>query len=107
MGNAFFMSNKLSFKVHQKKNVVLPEILKMQNAIEITMDHGFPRILNVTGLELPIRTQKEFQQLTINVTLMMEPTCKETACKEVQSSLQELEITSRENTKSEKIEKKK
>merc|ERR1712030_185992 len=98
--NAFFLSNKISFKVHQKNEVELPEIIKMQNAIEITMHHGFPRIMNVNGLELPVRTQKEFQKLTINVTVMMEPTCKETACKEVQSSLQEIETTTRESTKS-------
>ena len=103
--NAFFLSNKISFKVHQKKGVELPEIIKMQNAIKITMHQGYPRILNVNGLELPIRTQKEFQTLTINVTLLMEPTCKETACEEVQPSLQEIETTTRKSNKSEKIEK--
>ena len=61
--NAFFMSNEITFKLHHKKEVILPEIIKMQNEIEITMDHGFPRILNVTGLELPIRTQKNFNNL--------------------------------------------
>ena len=76
--NAFFLRNKVAFKVHQKNDVVLPEIIKMQNAIEITMDHGFPWILNDNGLELPVRTQKVFQKLTINLTLM--PTCEETAC---------------------------
>merc|ERR1712030_141175 len=103
--NALFMSNKISFKVHQKKGVELPEIIQMQNAIKITMHKGYPTIMNVNGLELPIRTHKEFQTLTINVTLMMEPTCKEKACDEVQPSLQEIETTPRESTKSEKIEK--
>merc|ERR1712030_74304 len=96
--NAFFMSNKISFKVHQKKGVELPEIIQMQNAIKITMHKGYPTIMNVNGLELPIRTHKEFQTLTINVTLMMEPTCKEKACDEVQPSLQEIETTPREST---------
>ena len=101
--NAFFLRNKVAFKVHQKNDVVLPDIINMQNAIEITMDHGYPRILNDYGLELPVRTQAVFQKLTINLTIMKEPTCEETACKEVQPSLQEIQTTPRENTKSEKI----
>merc|ERR1712055_1244558 len=103
--NAFFMSNSLSFKVHPRKGVKLPEIIQLQNAIKITMHKGYPRIMNVNGLELPIKTNREFQTLTINVTLVEEPTCQETACEEVEPNLQATGTTIRESTKSEKIEK--
>merc|ERR1712030_289307 len=74
--NAFFMSNSLSFKVHPRKGVKLPESIQLQNAIKITMHQGYPRIMNVNGLELPIKTNREFQTLTINVTYL----CKLIAC---------------------------
>merc|ERR1712030_15945 len=73
--NAFFMSNSLSFKVQPRKGVKLPEIIQLQNAIKITKHKGYPRIMNVNGLELPIKTNKEFKTLTINVTLVEEPLC--------------------------------
>merc|ERR1712082_373016 len=95
--NAFFLRNKVSFKVHQKNNVVLPDIINMKNAIEITIENGFPRILNDNGLEIPVRTQTVFNKLTINLTLMSEPTCQPAP-----PSLQEIQTTPTEN-KSENI----
>merc|ERR1712030_268974 len=68
--NAFFLQSNVSFKVHQKNEVVLPDIITMKNAIEITIEDGFPRILNNNGLEIPVRTKTVFQKLTINLTLM-------------------------------------
>ena len=100
--NAFFLRNKVAFKVHQKNDVVLPDIINMKNAIEITIENGFPRILNDNGLEIPVRTQTVFQKLTINLTLMSEPTWEEPTCKEVQPSLQEIQTTPTE-IKSENI----
>merc|ERR1712215_536441 len=85
--NAFFMSNSLSFKVQPRKGVKLPEIIKLHNATKITLHKGYPRIQNVNGLELPIKTNREFQSLTINVTLMKEPTCQEKALEDVQPNL--------------------
>ena len=95
--NAFFLQSNVSFKVHQKNEVVLPDIINMKNAIEITIEDGFPRILNNNGLEIPVRTKTVFQKLTINLTLMSEPTCEEPTCKEVQPSLQEIQTTPTEN----------
>merc|ERR1712239_30883 len=103
--NAFFMSNNLSFKVQPRKGVKLPEIIQLQNATKITLHKGYPRIQNVNGLELPIKTNREFQSLTINVTLMKEPTCQEKALEEVQPNLQESGATTGESIESEKLEK--
>ena len=102
--NAFFMSNSLSFKVQPRKGVKLPEIIKLHNATKITLHKGYPRIQNVNGLELPIKSNREFQSLTINVTLMKEPTCQEKALEEVQPNLHESGATTGESIESEKVE---
>merc|ERR1712055_1023679 len=98
------MSNSLKFKVQPRKGVKLPEVIQVQNAIKITKHKGYPRIMNVNGLELPIKTNREFQTLTINVTLMEEPTCQKTACEEVEPNLQEPGTTTGESIESEKVE---
>ena len=90
--NAFFISNSLKFTMQPRKGIKLPEVIIMQNA------------MNINRLKLPIKIKKEFKTLTINVTLMEEPTCQEAACEEVEPNLQEPGTTTEEGIDPGKIE---
>ena len=90
--NAFFISNSLKFTMQPRKGIKLPEVIIMQNA------------MNINRLKLPIKIRKEFKTLTINVTLMEEPTCQEAACEEVEPNLQEPGTTTEEGIDPGKIE---
>ena len=68
--NAFFLQDQVSFKVHDKKNVELPEIIHIKNEIAITRRNGFPTILNDHGLEIPLKAKRVFNKLTIQLSLM-------------------------------------
>ena len=71
--NSFFLQDNISLKVHDRTNVELPKTIHLKNKFAISRQQGFPVILNRPGLEIPLRTKKDFNKLTVHLSLLPDP----------------------------------
>ena len=71
--NSFFLQENVSLKSNKRNGIILPDVINLENKVQISRDRGFPFILNCSEIKLPIKVNNSSKKRITILLTMLDP----------------------------------